>query len=128
MEHEAAGAQALAEEDGANLPNLGNFITLHFPPDADTQRIARELCQLPEVERAVAVPKAIPPDSPSNEPLVGANDQVLLNPRPVWRIEWYVYRCRANHAWAMATGANVVIADIDWGYRTAIRTCRRGWT
>ena len=32
--------------------------------------------------------------------------------------QWYIYRCRANQAWGMSSGGGVVIADIDWGYRT----------
>jgi subtilisin family serine protease len=33
--------------------------------------------------------------------------------------QWYIFRCRANHAWPMASGNGVVVADIDWGYRTS---------
>lgn len=116
-EQEAATAQAVAQERGANVPNLGNFVTLHFPPDTDTRQVAQELSQLPEVERAVAVPRALPPQTPLNEPLVGTGDQVVLNPATGLENQWYIFRCRANQAWAMATGGGVVIADIDWGYR-----------
>lgn len=116
-EQQAAEAQATAQEKGFVVPNLGNFVTLHFPPDADTQRIAQELSQLSEVERAVAVPKAIPPQSPLNEPLMGTTDQVVVDPDTGLENQWYMFRCRANHAWTMAAGNGVVIADIDWGYR-----------
>ncbi len=118
-EPDAIQAQAVAKQQGVDVPNLGNFVTLHFPAEADTQRIAKELGQLSEVERAVAVPKAIPPQTPLNEPLVGSSDQVVLNPVTGMENQWYVYRCRANHAWSMASGNGVVIADIDWGYRTS---------
>ncbi|MDQ1285490.1 MAG: family serine peptidase, partial [Thermodesulfobacteriota bacterium] len=107
----------VAQQQGIDVPNLGNFVTLHFPADADTESIAQELSQLPEVERAVAVPKAIPPQTPLNEPLVGTTDQVVLNPTSGLENQWYIHRCRANKAWNMASGKGVVIADIDWGYR-----------
>ena len=116
-EREAAAAQSVARERGIDVPNLGNFVTLHFPPDTDTQQVARELSQLPEVERAVAVPRARPPQTPLNEPLVGTSDQVVVNPATGLENQWYIYRCRANHAWSLATGDGVVIADIDFGYR-----------
>ena len=118
-EREAAEAQTVAQQQGAAVPNLGSFVTLHFPADADTQRIARELSRLPEVERAVAIPRAAPPQTPLNEPLVGNSDQVVLNPVTGQENQWYIFRCRANQAWDMASGDGVVIADIDWGYRTS---------
>jgi len=118
-EEDAAQAQAVAQQQGVAIPNMGNFVMLHFPLDADTQRIARELSLLPEVERAVAVPKAIPPQTPLNEPLVGNSDQVVLDPATGMENQWYIFRCRADRAWSMASGNGVVIADIDWGYRTS---------
>ena len=116
-EAEATQAQAVAQQRGATVPNLASFVTLYFPADADTQGIARELGRLPEVERAVAVPKAIPPQTPLNEPLLGSSDRVVLNPVSGLENQWYIFRCRANRAWSMASGDGVVIADIDWGYR-----------
>ena len=151
---EAAEAQVTARQAGVDVPNLMNFITLHFAPDADVLRVAQELTQLPEVERAVPVPTAIPPDAapgatlreepeleraapepsvrergvavpaifppstPLNEPLVGASDQVVLNPVTGLENQWYLHRCRVDRAWTLASGSNVAIADIDWGYRT----------
>ena len=115
---EAAVVQTAAREQGVDLPNLRNFVTLHFPEGADTPQIARELETVDSVLRAVAVPKAIPPQTPLNEPLVGTNDQVTINPVTGLENQWYVFRTRANHAWAMSSGAGVVVADIDWGYRT----------
>jgi hypothetical protein len=118
-EQEATHAQATARGKGVAVPHFGSFVTLHFPEDADTRRIADELRQLPEVERAVAVPKATPPLSPLNEPLVGTTDQVAVNPATGMENQWYIFRCRANQAWTLASGNGVVIADIDWGYRTS---------
>jgi len=118
-EQEATQAQAVAQQQGVVIPSLGSFVTFHFPASVDTQRIAQVLSRLSEVERAVAVPKAIPPQTPLNEPLVGTTDQVVLNPVSGLENQWYIFRCRANHAWTMASGDGVVIADIDWGYRTS---------
>ena len=114
---EAATAQTAARQLGMDIPNLASFVTLHFPDGSDTAQIARELEQLPEVVRAVPVPKAIPPQTPLNEPLVGTSDQVVVDPGTGLQNQWYIFRCRANQAWSMSTGANVVVADIDWGYR-----------
>ena len=60
-EEEATKAQGAFQDAGDALPNLRSFVTLHFPSDADTRKIALELSRLPEIERAVAVPRAIPP-------------------------------------------------------------------
>jgi hypothetical protein len=67
---------------------------------------------VPEVE-------VLPPTAnPLSEPLVGTTDTVVLNPVTGLENQWYVFRCRANQAWARAAGNNVVIADVDWGCRT----------
>ena len=116
---EANRAQAVAKKKGLEVPNFGNFVTLHFPSNADTQSIAKELSQLSEVERAVPIPHAIPPKTPLNEPLVGTSEQVVLNPINGLENQWYIFRCRANEAWNRSSGDGVVIADIDWGYRTS---------
>jgi hypothetical protein len=113
-EQEADRIQVEARTKGVDLPNLGSFLTLHFASGADVAAIAAELNRLPEVARAVPVPKAIPPQTPFNEPLLGTLDTVV----PGTERQWYAFRCRANNAWAMSSGSGVVIADIDWGYRT----------
>ena len=118
-ETEAAQAQTTAQKRDASIPNLESFMTLHFPSKADTLSIAKELEQLPEVVRAVAVPKAIPPLTPINEPLVGTTDHVVMNPATGLENQWYVFRCHLNDAWDVAVGTGVVISDIDWGYRTS---------
>jgi subtilisin family serine protease len=116
---QASEAQADAQRQGIEVPNLLSFVTLHFPAEANTEHIAEELNQLPEVERAVPVPRAIPPQTPLNEPLVGTTDQVVLDPNTNLENQWYVFRCRGNQAWGRSSGNGVVIADIDWGYRTS---------
>lgn len=114
---EADTVQAMAAARGKSLPHYGNFLTLHFPEKADVDKIAAELNALPEVARAVPVPRALPPATPLNEPLVGNSPQVAVNPATGLENQWYVFRCRADRAWALASGAGVVVADIDWGYR-----------
>ncbi|WJX02845.1 S8 family peptidase [Bacillus cereus] len=115
---EAAGIQETEPTSGNTkaLSNLKNFMTFTFPKDADVQTIASELRQLEEVKNAVPVPKAIPPQSPLDEPLVGTSDQVIISSSGLEN-QWYIFRCKANQAWNMSLGDNVVIADIDWGYR-----------
>jgi subtilisin family serine protease len=135
---EAATAQATAREKGIDAPHLGHFVTLHFPDNANIQKIAAELSQLPEVERALPVPAALPPSlgaapapiigpapelppsgNPLTEPLVGSSDQVVLNTVTGLENQWYIFRCHVNNAWSRATGKNVVIGDVDWGCRTS---------
>ena len=57
---EAHEAQSTARSVGTEVPNLKNFVTLHFPPNSDSKQIAQELNKLPEVLRAVPIPKAPP--------------------------------------------------------------------
>jgi subtilisin family serine protease len=116
---QAADAQAEARRSGAEVPNLLSFVTFRFPAEADTVQIAAELNGLSVVERAVPVPGALPPQSPLNEPLVGNSSQVVVDPSTGLENQWYVFRCRANQAWARSSGSGVVVADIDWGYRTS---------
>jgi hypothetical protein len=104
---------AAAEAEGPAGLDRANFFQLSFPAEADLGQIAAELRELPEIERAVPVPKAIPPAAlPLREPLVGTNDQLAIPER-----QWYAFRTKANRAWSLSSGTGVVIADIDWGYR-----------
>ncbi|MES3024574.1 MAG: S8 family serine peptidase [Pseudomonadota bacterium] len=134
MPAEWGAAQATAAGQGVQLPHLGNFVTLHFPSDANVGEIAELLRQLPEVERAVPLPTVRPPSEllaedmpaaalpasvPLGEPLVGLDDQAIVDPLTGRENQWYLFRCRADKAWIRATGANVVVADVDWGYRTS---------
>jgi subtilisin family serine protease len=116
---EAHEAQSTAKSVGTEVPNLKNFVTLHFPPNSDAKQIAQELDKLPEVLRAVPIPKAAPPSLVFDEPLIGESDQVVKNPTMGLENQWYIFRCGANNAWKISSGKNVVIADIDWGYRVS---------
>jgi subtilisin family serine protease len=95
------------------------FVTLTFPPEAETPRIADELRGLPEIEEAVAVPQIGPPCAPIDEPLMGTTDQatdIFCGPDGCLETQWYIFRCGINRAWDKATGIGVTIADIDWGF------------
>jgi subtilisin family serine protease len=117
---EADLIQRAAAERGEQIPNLGSFLTLVFPADADVVEIAEALSQLPEVERAVPVPRAIPPQMPLSEPLVGTSDQVVAVDSQGLERQWYIFRCAVDRAWSGLTAPadGVVVADVDWGYRT----------
>lgn len=57
--------------------------------------------------------------TPLDEPLVGNRDTLyIVDPARNLENQWYIYRCNADSAWALACGEGVVVADIDWGYRT----------
>jgi hypothetical protein len=131
---EATAAQTVARAQGIDAPHLAQFMTLHFASNADAPRIAEELSALPQVERAVAVPMALPPTMVASQagvieelpptgtpsdPLVGSSSQVVLNTSTGLENQWYVFRCHVDQAWARSTGRNVVIADVDWGFRTS---------
>jgi len=114
----AAPSLAFSPGKRDEAPYAQKFMTLHFAAAANLEAICEELEELPEVRRAVPVPKAIPPQTPLNEPLVGVTDQVVVDPISGLENQWYVFRCRGNQAWNGLSGNGVVIADIDWGYRT----------
>ncbi|MDT9687585.1 S8 family serine peptidase [Streptomyces sp. P9(2023)] len=131
---EATSVQARAASKGFDTPNLARFVTLHFADEADTVAIASRLDALPEVERAIAVPVALPPtvmaerpggatvlapSAPLAEPLVGMGGTVVVDTVTGLENQWYIFRCGVNQAWGMSTGRDVVVADVDWGYRTS---------
>ncbi|MGA5895076.1 S8 family serine peptidase [Streptomyces venetus] len=128
---EATAVQASTAAKGYEAPNLARFVTLHFADDADTLRIAERLDGLPEVERAIAVPAALPPTvtaepstalapaGPQSEPLVGKSGTVVVDTATGLENQWYIFRCGVNQAWGRSTGRGVVIADVDWGCRTS---------
>jgi hypothetical protein len=134
---DATAAQELARSQGIDAPHLAQFVTLHFADDADTSRIAEELNGLPEVERAVVVPTALPPTLvaepeaagtdtdtalpplvPPAEPLTGHSSQVVVDSATGLENQWYLVRCGIDRAWTRSSGRNVVVADVDWGFRT----------
>ncbi|MBB3265208.1 subtilisin family serine protease/C-terminal processing protease CtpA/Prc [Azospirillum sp. OGB3] len=130
----AAMGAATAEQVSAleSLPPLDGFVRLRFPPGTKAAEVTAALKRLPEVARAVVVPRAMPPavslaPPPLSDPLVG-NDGGPLTQDPATGLEWqwYLHRTRAPHAWRFARGAGVVVADIDWGFRTTHNELRAG--
>jgi subtilisin family serine protease len=93
------------------------LITLRFPDDADVSRIAKDLQKLPEVTRANPVAKIAPPAGrATDEPLFGTSDQITM--LGALEQQWYAFRCKLPEALERATGKDVIIADIDWGFDT----------
>jgi subtilisin family serine protease len=111
---------AEAEQEEELGPNLKNFYTLYFPPEANVSDILYALRQLPGLVRAASViPKTRPASaSPLGESLVGMTDRIVTLSRDGLENQWYIFRCGINRAWRMATGQGVVVADIDYGYFT----------
>ena len=119
----AGNASAAQVSDLEQLPPLGNYVRLRFPAGVSASQITDELERLPEVARAVLVPRAMPPvlafaEPIPSDPLIG-NDIALLTADPETRLEsqWYLHRTRVPQAWRFTRGADVVVADIDWGFR-----------
>ncbi|MFP5265174.1 MAG: S8 family serine peptidase [Blastocatellia bacterium] len=105
------------------LPSLSSFVRLRFPPDTSPSELTAALKRLPEVARAVVVPDAAPPmpglsTPPPTDPLVGTG-LLATDPNTGLESQWYLHRTRVPQAWRYARGANVVVADIDWGFRTS---------
>lgn len=101
------------------LPSLSSFIRLRFPPGTPAAEVTAALKRLPEVARAVAIPKASPPGTTlPGDPLIGpGSGPISTDPNTGLENQWYLHRTRIPQAWRYARGANVVIADIDWGFR-----------
>jgi hypothetical protein len=60
-----------------------------------------------------------PNTTPSKEPLIGDKDIIYADPaRPDTDNQWYIYRTKADQAWTMACGKDIVIAQADWGFLT----------
>lgn len=95
-----------------------NHITLSFSEDQDVAQIAKDLTQLEVVERATPIPIAVPPSTPKNEPFIGEQtERVVFNPHTGFDNQWYLFRTHTDRAWKLgASGAGVVIADIDFGF------------
>ncbi len=113
----AAPAQVAAREQ---LPSKASFVELRFPPGTQPGEVKAALRQLPEVDKAEWVPPASPPALAGplpSDPLIGAG-ALAADPNTQLENQWYLHRTRVLQAWRFSRGANVVVADIDWGYRT----------
>jgi hypothetical protein len=107
-------------------PRRERYYTLYFPLEKDVARISEDITNLSLslVERAAPVPKLVPPTNPANESLVQGS---LCHVKR----QWYVQRCRVDRAWNPqppikgVSGKGVVVADIDWGFRTSHQELKR---
>ncbi|RQP25801.1 S8 family peptidase [Piscinibacter terrae] len=115
-----SGAAAAAPAD-ASLAPLSHFVRLHFPPGTPANEVTRSLLDLEAVKKAVVVPGAAPPAAvlqpePVPDPLVGSASPVV-DAQTGLETQWYLHRLKIVPAWSRSQGADVVIADIDWGFR-----------
>ncbi len=100
------------------LPRLSSYVRLKFPAGTSASEVISALKELPEVRRAVVVPRAAPPQVPT-DPLIGPNGPgVSVNAAGI-QSQWYLHRTRVPQAWNHTLGNGVVIADVDWGFRTS---------
>ena len=114
--------QAVAEEL-SRLPDVEQAVPVPtaLPPDvavAPPPRMAAP--PLPEEEMPAEEPpagEAPPAGNPLAEPITGSSTTVVVNPVTGLENQWYIIRCNVNGAWSRATGKNVVVADVDWGYQ-----------
>ena len=115
--------------DLADLPDLRNFLTLRFAEDADVQAAATRLRQVAEVKAALPVPiiapPAVVPQPMVGDPLTGVSDQLVTDPKTGLQNQWYIFRCRLDQAWLKHDGNGVIIADIDFGFRTTHQDLRQ---
>ena len=103
----------LAIAQGASLPAFTDFLRLRFTPAADVLAASTALSDLPGVVRAT--PRYAPVlCARPNDPLVGTNDIPAQVDVPA---QWYVFRCQADRAWELATGAGVLMCIVDSGFR-----------
>jgi hypothetical protein len=91
------------------------FVTLRFPDDADVSAIAKELALVPGIVDASPVARLAPPSPTIDDPLCGTSDQITRSPEGLEN-QWYAVRCNLPQALERATGKNVIVADIDWGF------------
>jgi subtilisin family serine protease len=121
------------------------FITLHLQPDVDVPAIAKELSNVGGVRRAAGEPRLAPPrrQIPYYEPRAEVEANMLAEAAEVplldeplavsggkalgksiqvgselLRNQWYLFRSQADVVVKSGiTGAGVVVADIDWGFK-----------
>ncbi|MEY9606273.1 subtilisin family serine protease/C-terminal processing protease CtpA/Prc [Bradyrhizobium japonicum] len=118
----AASPEQVAARE--RLPSKASFVRLKFPAGTSLAEVKAALRQQPEVDKAEWVPRAAPPMALAAplpiDPLVGpATGPIVANPQTQLETQWYLHRTRVPQAWRYSRGANVIVADIDWGFRTS---------
>ena len=91
-EEEADRAQTIALEQGVEVQNLGNFVTLHFRPTRILEWWRRSSAAYPKWSEPWRCRRPSTSD-PLTEPLLGTSDQVVLDPATGLENQWYVFRC-----------------------------------
>ena len=120
---EETRSEALASERLSRLerrPSLSSFVRLKFSKAASASKLIESLKQLPEVTRAVVVPRAKPPSVPDDLLIGTTGSSISLTPGGVEK-QWYLHRTHVLSVWGLTQGSGVVIVDIDWGCRTTHR-------
>jgi len=118
----AASPEQVAARE--RLPSKASFVRLKFPAGTSLAEVKAALKQLPEVDKAEWVPRAAPPMALAapvpTDPLIGpATGPIVADPVTQLETQWYLHRTRVPQSWRYSRGANVVVADIDWGFRTS---------
>jgi len=115
------------------------FITFYAPATEISDNLLADLRSSPDVACATLMPRLAPPSSsPLCEPILGdsgklANNSEKCRVYPVGAkgldTQWYIFRCQIDAAWNLTTpmlsGNGVVLADLDWGFRTTHQDLRR---
>jgi hypothetical protein len=111
------------------IPERIRFVNFYFEPNTDVKSVSQKLNEHSKIVRAVPAPVLIPPSTPSDDPFKepflkngggGIGHDPCAN-------QWYIFRCGIDLAWnanpksGFVSGKGVVIADIDWGFRTSHR-------
>jgi subtilisin family serine protease len=97
------------------LPPLSHYVQLRFPPGTFADAVIARLRSLPQVKRAVVVTEAVPPSFPTDEMIGTSGSVVEVDPQTHIQKQWYLHRTRVPQAWQFGRGANVVVADVDFG-------------
>lgn len=103
------------------LSRLSSYISLRFPPGTSVDAVLAQLNALPQVKRAAVLPELAPPSFPTDVMIGTSGSQVQVDPQTGIQRQWYLHRTRVPQAWQLARGADVVIADVDFGCRVTHR-------
>jgi subtilisin family serine protease len=108
---ESLRLQRSSDKKKIKVSNLGHFIIAQFRDDAILDNIIGLLRKDPTIVKVERVPRLKPPDTGRVDPKLGRSEGD-------GNCQWYIYKCHVDKAWKKASGKNVVIADLDWGFMT----------
>ena len=103
------------------MPPPRHYVRLRFPPGTSATAVITALEALPQVNRAIVVPRAAPPSFPTDEMIGTSGSDVDVDPETLLEKQWYLHRTRVPQAWQHTLGKGVVIIDIDFGCRISHR-------